>query len=490
MVLKIKHQVTTKSKLPDLVDSLYSKYFELNDDISNKIKRFIKPLKRQCNFFVEYPYVDKVYRDSFYHFYSSKLKDYKRNCIRISVFTKSIENGDFRNSISISELAKHYRGFFVVRPTLPNPIGRTVISPEALSKNNFLTCTTTYPATCNGIKFNVIGFPYSSQDTETIKCAGTALWSLSEYFGYKYAEYKPLLPSEIINVLEKRSSQRLLPSRGLDINKMSYVLKNMGFGTRIYSRNSFDNFEALFSTYVESGIPITVAMDDYEFNEDENHAHALLCVGRENFEIDMIKGLKKDEGIYDLHEATKKFVFIDDNHPPYQLATLNNPAANYSDSWHNCRINHFIAPLYPKIYLDAFKAKDYAKTTLKSIRDYFKIDSDVYLRFYLSSSRSYKNYIALNKDLNEELKELFVNISMPKFIWVGELLTQQSLRDEKCVGLIAIDATESNDRNFKPLIFVLYHKYMLIKDGDNIEILINRKPLTEFEVYKNNLNGF
>lgn len=486
--MNIKYEITTKSKLPGVIDKLFTDYFSLRDNVSGVIQGFISPLKRQCNFFVEYPYVDKVYRDSYYNFYSSKLRRYRRNCIRISIFTTKINNKDFRSIDSLGKLKKHYCGFFVIRPTLPSPIGRTVISPNALSSNDFLTCTTQYPVTCNGIKLNVTGFPYSSQNTETISCAETSLWSIAEYFGYKYAEYRPLLPSKIINILEQHTYERLLPSRGLDVYRMSYILKDRGFGTRIYTRSSFTNFEALFSTYVESGIPIVVAMDDRQ-NGSGAHAHALLCVGREKFTNDMLKGLKKVNGIYDLDEVDKKFVFIDDNHSPYQLATLSNPAANYDKSWHNCRINSFIAPLYPKIYLDAFKAKNCAIALLNNFRKPFKFD-DVYLRFFLSSSRSYKNYLALNDELNDDIKNLFINTPMPKFIWVGELLSKNSIIDNKCIGLITLDATESNNRNLKPLIFALYKKYIFIKEYNDLDILINREPLKPFGVYKGNLNGF
>jgi hypothetical protein len=487
-----KYQITTKSKLPKIVSEFVDKFFGIEDGISREINNLIQPLKRQCNFFVEYPYVDKVYRDSYYNYYSSKLRNYERNCIRISIFTKKITNSDFRHSQSLESLRKHYRGFFVVRPTHPFIIGRTVISPEALSNNNFLTCKTPYPVTSNGIKFNVEGFPYSSQDTETISCAETTLWSISEYFGYKYAEYKPLLPSTINKTLEDLTYQRLLPSRGLDVNKISYVLKDLGFGTRIYSRNSFGNeFDELFSIYVESGIPIVVAMDNYDKYGNGDFAHALLCVGREKFDTNMIKSLKKTNGYYDLDKINKKYVFIDDNHPPYQLATLSNPAVNYKKKLPNCSVNHFIAPLYPKIYLDAFKAKNYVKTLLNSLKSILKITRDVYFRFYLSSSRSYKNYIALNQDLTNDLKNLIIEEPMPKFIWVAELFTKASIKKQKCIGLVTIDATESNNKGIKPVIFVLYDKYALVRDGNNLQIRItDREPGNLFEVYKNNLNGF
>ncbi|MDZ7767199.1 MAG: hypothetical protein U5K00_22765 [Melioribacteraceae bacterium] len=143
--MSIKYKITTKNKLPEVVDKAFTDYFNLSDDVAGIVRGFISPLKRQCNFFVEYPYVDKVYRNSYYNFYSSKLRKYRRNCIRISIFTTKINNGDFRSDKSLDTLEKHYRGFFVIRPTLPSPIGRAVISPEALSSNNFLTCTTQYP---------------------------------------------------------------------------------------------------------------------------------------------------------------------------------------------------------------------------------------------------------------------------------------------------------------------------------------------------------
>lgn len=158
-------------------------------------------------------------------------------------------------------------------------------------------------------------------------------------------------------------------------------------------------------------------------------------------------------------------------------------------SWHNCRINSFIAPLYPKIYLDAFKAKNCAIALLNNLRTPFKFD-DIYMRFFLASSRSYKNYLALNPELNDEIKNLFINEPMPKFIWVGELMSKDTINSEKCIGLIVLDATESNNRNLKPLIFALYEKYIFIKEYNDLEILINREPLKPFSVFKGNLNGF
>ena len=99
------------------------------------------------------------------------------------------------------------------------------------------------------MKFEVKGFPHSSQDAETISCAETTLWALMEYFGNKYPEYRPVLPSDIIKTLKQVSSERQVPSKGLNIQQMSFALKEYGFGTRIYSRHQYgSSFENLLST--------------------------------------------------------------------------------------------------------------------------------------------------------------------------------------------------------------------------------------------------
>ena len=61
-----------------------------------------------------------------------------------------------------------------------------------------------------------------------------------EYFGEKYSNYKPVLPSIIINQLTSVSYERQIPSNGLNVDKISYALKEFGCGTRIYALDSFN----------------------------------------------------------------------------------------------------------------------------------------------------------------------------------------------------------------------------------------------------------
>ncbi|MDR3266724.1 MAG: hypothetical protein LBT24_04040 [Tannerella sp.] len=127
-------------------------------------------------------------------------------------------------------------------------------------------------------------------------------------------------------------------------------MRDFGFGTRVYSRDEYkDEFESLLSCYVESGIPVIVAIEDRAVGI----GHALLAIGHEKIDnvVDAIKLhvtnpviktaiTKKNLTVYDYDSIEKKFVFVDDNHPVYQKATLKNPAAHYPKEWHNCKITY------------------------------------------------------------------------------------------------------------------------------------------------------
>ena len=118
---------------------------------------------------------------------------YYKDCIRFTLFENEITGKDFRSSLKHEELKERYRGFVVIRPTTPNILGRNIISPKAFKDNNIKICSVKFSSTANSNKFDVRGFPHSSQDSETISCAETSIWGIMEYFGTKYPEYKPEL---------------------------------------------------------------------------------------------------------------------------------------------------------------------------------------------------------------------------------------------------------------------------------------------------------
>ena len=509
--MSISIYIATKPNWKELIITLLQEQYSLAELLCEKIyKENLEPhfdaLKDDICFLAETDYVDFFYRDSYYHYFSSKLKNYDRNCIRLSLFSGEVSESDFadppkhetlkRSYLNYDSLKKRYRGFYVLRPTFPKIMGRSVISPKALKDNNIRICSCVFNTTAHGLKFQVSGFPHSSQDTENITCAETTLWAIMEYFGGKYSYYKPTLPSKIIQLLNSISFERQVPSKGLTVHQISFALKEFGFGTRLYSREDYGvEFEGLLSCYVESGIPLVVAIE----NDAPAIAHALLVVGRENDcageidnEIEKIKSFDKKNGIdiFDYDSLPKQFVFIDDNMPVYQKACLSSPAAHYTgDGWKECKISHFIVPLYPKIYLEAYEAKRRVREILLTGLHSFGRNSVVVMKVFLASSRSYKHELMRNRCVQGELKTLILEMSMPKFIWVGEISNQSLIKEKKANGLIILDATEPN-REYNPLILAAIEGNLIEFENSTGDYQEKKLPFQPFPVYEQNLKFF
>lgn len=489
-----------------IIDLLQSDFMIDKNKAELLFDRIINPhmerIRPNCFIVAESPYIDKVYRDSYYNYYSSKLSQYKRDTIRISIFDEEVIHEDFRDEDSIRRIAGHYLGFIVIRPTEPALIGRNVIAPKALLTNGFKICNAKFQATTNSVKFEVDGFPHSSQDSETISCAETSLWALMEYFGNKYSEYKPVLPSSILKTLKQVSSERQVPSKGLNIQQMSFALKKYGFGSRIYSRQQYHySFGNLLSCYIESGIPVVIAMEN---SSPVIIGHALLCIGHEHIkDIDIdnameakldirLTGIKlgKNIQLYDYDDINKSFIFIDDNQPSYQIAELDKPAIHYPNPvWHTCKITYFIAPLYPKIYLEAFEAKNFFIRFILLGPSPISDGSNILIRCFLASSRTFKDSIARNKTMIEDLQGLILETSMPKFIWVAEMTDKDLLKNREAKGLIIVDATEANVKFNKPLILAAYDNNIICYEQSSGNLENYSIPLHNFCIFDNNLKN-
>ena len=468
--------------------------------MNTQIKPHLLQLKDSCYLVIETPYVDRVFRNSYYNYFSTKLGSYNKNCIKVSIFDREITDEDFKNKDRQNFLLKSFKGFFVIRPTLPQIFGRSVISPTALKKRNFNTCFSRISTTVNGVKLEVLGFPHSSQDGETITCAETTIWAIMEYFSHRYPEYPPVLPSTIHKVLSKLSTERQVPSRGLEVKQISFALREFGFGTMVYSKDFYgDEFENILSCYIESGIPLVIAVQNQQQNQ--SIGHALICVGHERIDAEMMgdlepmsiananlagKMLTKKIVIFDTDSIRKKFVFVDDNHPVYQKAFIDNPTGHYpTQAWRNCRVSNFVVPLHTRIYLEAYAAKNFVMKFLVDGMVSLENNSEIVLRFYLTSSRSYKDYLSFNDTFDENIKSIILEIPMPKFIWIAELSNKKLAIEGKSDGLVILDATEPNVFDNKPLIIAAFQGHLVKYSQEYCAFQDNAVTLQPFTNYNN-----
>jgi len=422
---------------------------------------------------IEYPYVDKVYRDSYYHYYSSKHFTYQRDCIRVSLFDKKISYKDFLDKENHQELNESFLGYFVLRPTINALFGRSLINPMAFEKNKLKIISCKANCLVYGVKLEVTGFPHSSQDGETIKCAETTIWALMEYFGTKYPEYKPALPAKINQALKRFSYQRQLPSNGLTMDQISFALKEFGFGTRIYAAYAYgETLHEIIDYYVESGIPVIVGL------QSGNIGHVIIAIGKkyvEKIDWEEIKENQIDKNGSDLGRLettsiSSSYVVQDDNLIPYRSIDLNNPGEYYDDEdCSNYKIDSIVVPLYPKIYLEAVVAKELAIQILRDRNVGYNFGSDYVFRFYLTSSRSFKNHVTSMPNMKNALKNNILLTKMPKFIWCAEIYTKAGFieLDKKAIGIVVLDATEANQESIDALIFAGYPDKCIILNENN-----------------------
>jgi len=472
----------------------------------NVVLDSIKKLKPTVHFVIEAPYADSMYRDTYYSYFATKLKDYKKDCIRLSFFDGPLSASDFREHAGLSTLQERYYGFMVLRPTIPNVIGRSIIHPKALQEDNFLCVTSSYPSSVHAVKLVAEGFPHSSQDAEMISCAETSIWAVMEYFSSRYAEYSPVPPSMIAEIIKSRSHARLIPTEGLLTEQISFAIRELGFGAKIYTRDELGDilFRRAFSSYIESGLPLILGMDNS--HRTGTIGHALIAIGRTQTTDELtdnlvvseesdsdLKSIIRDKGIlfFDNDDIPRKIVFIDDNMPPYRLQPFDTPALHYNGpDWKACRINEFIVPLHPKLYLEAITAKAYIKELL--LRGPFPIanGTEIFVRLFLASSRSYKDYIARSINFNSDAREYITDMFMSEFIWVAEISDKVNIKRRQAFGLFILDATEPNPDGYSALIFGGYKNIFYSWNGRKNRLVKKCLDLGNFSVYINNLKGF
>jgi len=117
-------------------------------------------------------------------------------------------------------------------------------------------------------------------------------------------------------------------------------------------------------------------------------------------------------------------------------------------------------------------------------------NSQVLLRFYLASSRSFKDAIAKNDSFQEDLKSIIIETPMPKFIWVAEVSSRDLIKEKKANGIIIVDATEANIYFNKPLILAAYQDKLILFDEISGNLESNVLPLQDFRIFEHNLNDF
>ena len=438
---------------------------------------------------IELNYVDRIYRDSYYNFFSNLHEDFSRRCKRLVFFEdqetysllKKFVNAKKRKKPTMEKLLNEkFIGSMVIRPLKTGAIGRTLFNPNKFLKNNeeFYVRTSQWKISFLGLELSVKAFPFLMQDGITTSCAETVLLALMDYYSQQYNDYKFVLPSAINDINMRENGTRAIPTNGLSYETMSKILCEFGFYTTFDCKFSKNELRRFLYYYIESGIPIIINMQikDKESSFNSGIGHAALCIGHGEKDVDnLLDNIEYENGVYYANTALahNKIYVMDDNLRPYSCYAynyLNSSSTNQKcfmerDDQKNLDIDCYIVPLHKHMYMDAKRAEDIIRELLSSKSEkkvkqynpatYYKektgnkeeieigtIDNPIIYRLFLASSRHLKHHRMMLND-NKLLFDLYAETPMPHFVWVCEFYTKESYSDDNpfAIGEIVIDAT-------------------------------------------------
>lgn len=494
------------------------KAFSILFDVFSSLFTYIQ--SRNCTaftFMLEENYVDLVYRDSYYFFFSGKHFCYDRFCKRIFLFAKVFEKPML--DLKSAELEKDFVGSIVIRPVPGRNIGRTLLNPKYfIGDAQCYIRTVKYNMVAFGKRVSVNAFPYSMQDGETTTCAEITILNLLDYFSRSYPEYHYLLPSDINRIARENGYERSLPTHGLKYEMISKAFCESGFYPRLYlaEKMSKDKFRRILYYYIESGIPLSLGVTTGIQNK-----HSIIVIGHGKLDLEKQR-LKQNlyachdvksgncMWICDAADIVDSFCIMDDLNMPYMLSTcklLEQGPLRLGDY----SVETMVVPLSKKMYLEACDASEIFKVIIASeeyglnCADFESIEGGATLgskenplavRIFMTSSRSLRKCRDEQfANGNEEARSWYSTTVFPKFVWVCELSTVD-LYSKKVIGEIILDATSSADSYTDSLIIAFYPKCIFcrlpqdVKKGEyepDVEIIHKIKTWQPFLPYDSNL---
>lgn len=468
---------------------------ECSQDMKVRLTNIIKLFNFPITVVYEPYYVDRVYRDEYYRYYSKKHFQISRNTKRLIFVYGKYSKEDF---LSV-DTKKHMMiesdliGMVVLKPT--QTLGRILLKPSKLNIPRCYVRTTKFELTIYGRVYSMSAFPFSGQDKEVMTCAEVNIWQIMEYFGSRYKDYKTLLPSELLDLVKESSDMRILPSDGLTVEQESFLFMKNGLAPIIYHKyqehqegdgykiseqykNDELGFLEILHFYIESGIPVLLNLRPQ--NKEDGDNHSITCIGHEYIETENLPSKMVSNTIEILEDGLdmskkilyhkidvlkswsgyKKYVILEDHSAPYQVKELEN--LTFEDFCNEkCEpicweVESFVVPLYKHVFMPAEDAYNISMHLIKaSLEEICKVIGEnsseniprMVVRIYLTTSKSYKDYkirkgTSLSKEgLSEKL--FYSQAAYPKFLWVCEYGTPDMYSAHRANGEFVLDATSS-----------------------------------------------
>lgn len=525
----IYHLDSSKNKISEIKDFLDA----ISSTNDTTLRKWLVDLLIICEFpmtiILDNYYVDKVYRDEYYRYYSRMHFQISRNCKKI-IFISGlyVEKELFSSDVQVHrKIEKDLIGMVVIKPN--SNIGRTIINPYKLNISPCYLRTTVFSFTVYGHVYEIPAFPISGQDSEVMTCAEVNVWSIMEYFGTRYKEYRTILPSELLEMVKDYSDERQLPSEGLTPEQESLIFIKNGLYSKIYYNLEDDPYngrinpskdallEDILSLYIESGIPVLLnlrpqktkneLLKDASNTGSINDNHCVTCIGHgyEEFGMSHINkwldkadsyGYNDDIECYPSCRRYGAFIFMEDHSIPYQSSSIDDLVFRLNNKECHWEIDSMVVPLHKHMFVSAERAfsivrglfertSDVVSSHLSPQGDNEKIIKVIY-RLFLTSSRNYKEFRIDNTNHIPE-KQFYEQCEFPKLVWVCEYYSPDSYCNQIAYGEFVIDATSSKLDGTPSTILIRHSSDVFIRApldyGDAIGELKKNLLDKEFKMY-------
>lgn len=498
---------------------------------------------------IEENYLDPDFSASYGRFYSQVFKRHSKVCKRLHFFCKPVS--DVFSTSSPIEISKKldslnstgmYVGFFVVRPLKHAPIGRTVIQlPSGTHEKDIKThllVHANHEVHLLGSSLNVKGFALIQQDTRVGACAQASIWMAGHHLHirHKYPSFNTIEITDSATKITDELLSSTLPagSEFLTPRSMVQALKEMGRYPLTYqaSRSQGANghiqltwnlrAKDIINRYVDSGIPVILGLTGLNSGQA---GHAVVATGHVMKERDSSHVLPT---MPTRAEFLDYFLVNDDQRGANLRLPIKKgaPLAQHEHfieggnaSGYEGSLMTIIIPLPNKVFLPAESAERVAWNDIylythnwDAIKKHYgtKIDdavargdelttaisnNKIIARTYLTYGWKYKAR-AIQNGLSDEFKALVFYSDLPKYVWVTEFGTYDSLNhlDVKNRSILAhtvVDATAS--KHWRSLL--VFHAPGLAKTyqhdpDDNFADYVEKViPLKNEETYFPKLRG-
>ena len=423
---------------------------------------------------VEYPYYDKDYLSAYYSHYSKKFRSYEKKCARLH-----FENGDV------------YYGFITLRPTSGNTkFGRTYLSPKLLINHKAYLMLGTHTAHIYGQDMKFEAFPWKRQQTDISCCAHTAAWTVIRYFSNKYRGYPDATIGDLVDHVQNVCGRKI-PTQGLTPAQVSDLLKDYGFSPLVIENNindnsSFSKFAEDVFAYIESGLPMVGFISPFK------HAVSLMGHGKVNYTMlddeDFINEVIDKEANVISHSRLITSVYVmDDCAFPYSEVLYGLPKSESDVQYGLNQFSFVVVPLYSKMQLTYQDVYNRMVQWIKlRVMNWEKVNV---CRIYMTSSNSLKKHAMESKSMCDDLKNILLRLSFPKFVWCVDLAGVDNFKKGLTSGRIIIDATSATWEN-EP--WILRHDMATIQYKDYDESPDKKytvqTSITPYDLYINNLD--